>query len=69
MHTTILRHLESFGFFTSVHRMGNYCQLHAAKLPDGVPVYIARSDDDTEGGLFLAACELARMCGVRLYDE
>jgi hypothetical protein len=66
VHAHTLRQIESLGFLTSVHRMGDYCELHAAKLPDGEPVYIARSDADTEDGVSAAACELARMCGVDL---
>jgi hypothetical protein len=66
MHAPILRQFESLGFLTSVHRMGDYCEIRAAKPPDGVPLYLARSDDDTKAGAFAAACELARMCGVDL---
>jgi hypothetical protein len=46
MHARILRHLESLGFLTSVHRMGEYCELHAVKLPEAEVVHIARADGD-----------------------
>jgi hypothetical protein len=66
MHAPILRHLELLGFLTSVHRMGDYCELHAVKLPNAEIVHIARADGDRDEDVFLAACELARMCGVEL---
>ena len=46
--------------------MGEYCELHAAKLPDADVVYIARHVDDTEDGVHAAACELAEMRGLKL---
>jgi hypothetical protein len=63
----ILRHLESLGFLTSVHRMGEYCEPHAAH-PGGTEVKIARSDQLTAQGVYPAACELARTRGVDLED-
>jgi hypothetical protein len=33
----ILRQIELLGYATSVHRMGEYAELHAVKLPDGEP--------------------------------
>ena len=44
--------------------MGEYCELHAVQLPDGELVRIARAEGDEE--VYLAACELARMCGIAL---
>ena len=66
MHGLILRRLESLGYATSVHRMGDYCELHAVKLPEGEPLYLARADGETDIDVYLAACDLARMCGVEL---
>ena len=64
MHAPILRHIESLGFATSVHRMGAYCELHAMPIPVGEPVYLPRVDGDSDEDVDRAACELARMCGV-----
>ena len=64
MHLTVLRQIESLGFATSVHRMGDYCELHAVTVPAGEPVYLVRVDGDSADDVFLAACELALMCGV-----
>ena len=44
--------------------MGAYCELHAVKLPEAEVVHIARADGDSDDDVYLAACELARMCGV-----
>ena len=46
MHEAILRQIESLGYATSVHRMGDYCELHAVQVPAGEPVHIARVDGD-----------------------
>jgi hypothetical protein len=66
MHRPILRHIKSMGFATSVHRMGDYCEVHAVPLPAGEPVYVSRVDGDGPDELYVAACELARMVGVNL---
>jgi hypothetical protein len=66
MHAAILKHIESAGFATSVHRMDDYCELHAVPVPKGEPVYISRVDADGPDDLYLAACELARICRVEL---
>jgi hypothetical protein len=64
MHGAILRHIEFLGYATSVHRMGEYCELHAVPIPAGEPVYLSRVDGDSDGGVYRAVCALARMCGV-----
>ena len=48
--------------------MGDYCELHAVKLPEAELVHIARTDGDSDQDVYLAACALAGMCGVEL-DE
>jgi hypothetical protein len=63
MHAVVLRHIESLGFATSVHRMCEYCELHAVTVPAGEPVYLVRVDGDSDDDVFLAACEMAAMCG------
>jgi hypothetical protein len=64
MHTDVLRRIESHGYATSLHIMGDYCELHAVPLPTGEPVFVSRVDGDGPEDLFVAACELARMVGV-----
>lgn len=66
MHAAILRHLDSLGYATSIHRMGDYVELHAVPLPAGEPLYIARVDGDSGDDVYRAACELAALCGVDL---
>ena len=66
MHAAILRHVESAGDATSVHRMGAYCELHAVRKPDAGEVHIARAEGDGDEEVYRAACELARMVGVDL---
>jgi hypothetical protein len=66
MHAAILRHIESMGFATSVHCMGDYCEVHAVKLPEGEPLHIARVDGDSDEDVYRAACELAQMIGIDL---
>ena len=64
MHAELLRLIESRRFATSVHRMGDYVELHAVVLPAGEPVYIARVEGDSDYDVARAAQELAEMCGV-----
>jgi hypothetical protein len=64
MHATILRQIESAGYATSVHRMGQRCELHAVRKRDVGEVHIARAEGDGDEQVYLAACELARMVGV-----
>jgi hypothetical protein len=42
MHGAILRHIESMGYATSVHQMGEYVEFHAVPIPTGEPVYVSR---------------------------
>jgi hypothetical protein len=42
------------------------CELRAVKLPEAEFVHIARADGDSDEDVYTAACELARMCGVKL---
>jgi hypothetical protein len=62
--TAILRQIEAARFVTSVHRMGDYCELHAVKLPAGEPMYISRADGDSDADVYRAAREPAASCGV-----
>jgi len=59
---SILRRIETHGYATSVHRMGDYCELHAVPLPAGKPLHLSRVDGDSDDDVYMAACELARMC-------
>jgi hypothetical protein len=68
MHESVWRQIEPLGYATSAHRMGDYCEVHAVKLPDGELVRIARAEGDGDEEVYLAAWELARMCGVELED-
>ena len=45
MHRPNLKHIESVGYATSVHRMGEYCELHAKPIPAGEPVYLSWNGD------------------------
>lgn len=62
--SAILREIDRAGLATSVHRMGDYVELHAVPVPDAETIHIARVEGDCDIGLLLAARELARMCGI-----
>ena len=57
----VLKLIESFGYATTVHRMGDYVELHAVSLPTGDPVFQSRADGDSDDLVYVAALELARM--------
>jgi hypothetical protein len=63
---SIHREIDRAGFATSVHRMGDYVEFHAVPLPNAETVHVARVQGDTDATAYLAACELARMCGIEL---
>jgi hypothetical protein len=65
-HTSILRQIESLGYATSVHRMGDYVELHAVRPPDGDDLKIARAEGDGDDVVYRAVYALAAMCGVVL---
>ena len=55
--------IESRGYATSVHRMGEYVEPHAVKLPAGEPVHIERVIGGvSDAEVMRAAFELACMC-------
>jgi hypothetical protein len=63
----LIRQIEVLGYAVSVHRMGDYVEMHAVFLKDPELVLIARcGDGDGEKEIRVAACELARMVGIDL---
>jgi hypothetical protein len=66
VHESLLRQIESLGYATSVHRMGEYVELHGVPLPAGEPVRIVRVDGDGEEQVYRAARALAEMVGIGL---
>ena len=42
----IIQRIESLGYATSVHLMGDYVEMHAVKLDAPDEVHIARSEGD-----------------------
>ncbi len=64
----ILRHIESLGYAVSVHRMGDYCEIHAVFLADPDQQHITRLDGDSDEDACRTARLLAGMVGIELED-
>jgi len=65
--TAIIKQIESLGYAVSVQRVNDTVEMHAVKVPEGEPVWMARNaDGDGEQETYLAVCELARMVGIRI---
>lgn len=63
---SIFRMVEGLGYAVSVFHMDQYVGLHAVHLSgDHIP-HVARCEGEGEEELYLAACALAEMVGVRL---
>jgi hypothetical protein len=69
MHDSILAQIKSLGYATSVHRMGDYIEMHAVELAHPENQHIARvvgSDGPDECDR--CAAMLAQMVGIDLED-
>ena len=52
---SVLRQVETLGYAVSVHRMGEYVELHAVPLDGEPPIHMSRCDGDGDDELYLAA--------------
>ena len=62
----LLRQIENLGYAVSVHHMSRYVELHAVRLSGEDIPHVARCEGDGVEELYLAACALAEMVGLRL---
>src|SRR6476660_7617764 len=69
--STIIAQIEALGFAVSVHRMGDYCEMHAVLLADPDQQHIARVDGDGEDDTIAPPASWRRWWGLswRMGDE
>jgi hypothetical protein len=65
--SAIISQIETLWYATIVHRMGDYCEMHAVLLKDPGQ-HISRVDGDSDDDAYRAACLLAEMVGMELED-
>ena len=62
----LIHPIELGGYAVSVHRMGDYVEMHAVRLKEPCPQHIATVwDGDGEEHLYRCCIELARLVGIQ----
>jgi hypothetical protein len=61
--------VESLGYATSVHRLGEYVEMHAVPLANPEQLVLVRDGDgDDAAACYRCACALAEAVGIDLRD-